>query len=362
MFQAIPMLPGDLYDSASRFAADIAERLAKANTAPELDTVRREAWMEMTSLGWPGLLVPEALGGIGGTPIELAAIAEGIGGAAVNLPIVSGCGLVPLMLTACPAGPRRDALLAGLAEGNAHITPITAKGMTAVLSGKSWIIEGTAKGVEPVPDTTHFILLCSIPAIGESGLFVIPADFKGLTTVSRQRIDGCASLDISLTQALEVTAALSYEAAIGDDLTRAVDVASVIAGAEQVGAMGALLDHTATFLQERRQFDVALASLQVLRHDFTELYIAYENGRALLEGMLLRWSGKEVWSPRDIAFTRLRTAQVSRTVALGAIQLHGGIGLTEELHAARLSRRLIAAEFYEGAGRTTLTERLLAAI
>ena len=350
MFQATPLLPGDPYESAARFSAGTAGRRTPAPAPAAPGAVRRQVWQRIVALGWPALLIPESLGGIGGKPLDLAAIAEGLGRTAFDLPVISSCGLAPLILTSCPPQPQRNALLAAVVEGTVRVTPALAtRSVRASRSGAGWNLDGAITGVETTPDTTHFVVVCDVADEQVPGVFVVPADARGLASVARQRMDGRASADLDIAGLrLDDAAALAVGGGIGDGLARAMDVVSVLCGAEQIGAMGALLEQTIGFLQQRSQFGVVLASLQVLRHDVAELYVAYENARALLQGVLIRWADGESWPAREIAFARLRTPHVSRALALGAIQLHGGIGLTEELPAARLARRLIAAAFDYG--------------
>ena len=358
MFRARPLCNGDLYETAARLSVELDERLTRATASDALQVQRRQAWDEVAALGWPGLLVSEECSGVGGSLLDLAAIVEGVGRSALALPIVSACGLAPMVLSACPPGARRDAALAGAAEGSARVTPVIANGGAAQATrrGGGWRLSGHASGVEVIPDTTHFVLACPT---GESGpgVFLLSVDEPGLSAVARRRMDGRASADLDFT-GLELSAADALD--IGDvaaGVAHALEAAAALTCVMSVGSMGALLEQTIDFLGQRSQFGVVLASLQALRHQFVELYIAYENARALVEGMLIRWANDEPWLSRDILFMRLRLAEASRAVALGAIQLHGGIGLTEELPAARLSKRLVAAEFDFG-GRATVAERL----
>ena len=108
-----------------------------------------------------------------------------------------------------------------------------------------------------------------------------------------------------------------------------------------------LLEQTIAYLNERVQFDARLASFQVLRHRVADLYVAQENARALVSGLLDRVAEGE-WPERELDLAKLHLGLASRRFAAATIQLHGGMGMTEELPASRLAKRLLMVEFEYG--------------
>ena len=112
--------------------------------------------------------------------------------------------------------------------------------------------------------------------------------------------------------------------------------------------MGALLEQTIAYLTSRVQFDAPLASFQALRHKVADLYVAQENARAMVAGLLEQIDEPGRWPARELDLAKLYLGPASRRFAAGTIQLHGGMGMTEELPASRLAKRLLMVEFEYG--------------
>ncbi len=108
--------------------------------------------------------------------------------------------------------------------------------------------------------------------------------------------------------------------------------------------MGHALELTIAYLSTRSQFGVKLSTFQALRHQLSQAYVDYENARAQWQAALAAWARGEL-TARTTALLQLSMARIGRTVAQSVIQLHGGMGMTEELLAARLAKRLIVNAF-----------------
>ncbi len=124
--------------------------------------------------------------------------------------------------------------------------------------------------------------------------------------------------------------------------------------------MGALIEQTIAYLSNRVQFGVPLSSHQALRHRVAEMFVEYENLRALVGQALRAACDAPLLPARDIAFAKFRLGHVGRFVAESAVQCHGGMGMTEALPAIRLARRVMMAEFEYG-DRVFHAARLLGA-
>jgi len=330
-FEPKPMLPGDTFDAARRFAEASALTLARLHDPAARAVELATQWAAVLELGWAGTLVPEACGGADGTLLDLAALAEGAGSAALALPLAATCAVAPTLL----AG--QDALLADLVVG--RLQPcIVLDGLTA--EGRR--LSGRAVGVETPPAPSHALV-----AAGEA-LYLL--DLAGIGFTRHERIDGRLTLDLEVQGA----AATLLHADAGEVIRRARDLGALLTCVEAVAAMGTLIQQTIGYLLARQQFGAALASFQALRHRVAEMYVAYRNLTGLVQAALAEPS----W--QNIAFAKLRLGEAGRFVAEQAIQVHGGMGMTEELPASRLARRVLMAEFEYG-DRHAQAARLLAA-
>ena len=373
-FSSRPLFPGDLYESATRFAADADQQLAPLVDAGTRAKARAAIWQEAAKLGWSGVLVEEQLGGVGGGLLELAAVLEGCGRYALPLPVLAAFGVGPLLLAALGGG-RSSELLGNIAAAATLVCPLldpldsskalgrSKTGLTARVDGERLLLGGEALGVEMVPGATHYLIACALERSGSSApaLCLIPAASQGIEVRDRIRMDGRASADIGFGA---VAAGMRDVLATGETVRTAVeqvrDKAALLAGVEAVAAMGALLEQTIAYLSERKQFGVALSSFQVLRQYVADMYVAYENLRALLNSTLQRVAVEPELPWEEVALVKVRLADVARFFAHNAIQLHGGMGVTEELQATRLAKRILMSDFEYGDGAFH-AERLLRA-
>lgn len=350
-YTAPPLLAGDAFELARRVSLALDTELAAAERPEDRMACLSRHWQEVTALGWAATLVPEEAGGVGGALADLAALADGAGRAAFALPLASSFAVAPCLLRA--AGARGEAALAALAEGTMHIVPLlppVAPGADAPHL-EADRLEGSLAGIEAPPAPTHLLVPC------EDALVLVPAEERGVTLTPFQRIDGRLTFDISLHLQVTEEMMLARGPAVPEAVARARDLGALLTCVEAVSAMAAIVEQTITYLLDRKQFGTTLSTFQALRHRVAEMYLATMNLRALITPML-REDADPSW--QDIAFAKLRLGEAGRLVAHGTIQLHGGMGQTEEMPAIRLARRVLMAEFEYG-DRSWQASRLLAA-
>jgi alkylation response protein AidB-like acyl-CoA dehydrogenase len=350
-YTAPPLLAGDVFELARRVSLALDRELAAIERPEDRMACLARHWREVTSLGWAATLVPEENGGVGGTLADLAALADGAGRAAFALPLASCFAVVPSLLRA--AGARSQAALMALAEGRMHIVPLLPppppRAETPRL--KDGRLQGSLGGIEAPPDPTHLLVAC------DDALLLVPTDAAGVTLTPFQRIDGRLTFDITLSLPVNDAMMLARGPAVPTAVARARDLGALLTCVEAASAMAAVVEETIAYLLARTQFGTTLSTFQALRHRVAEMYLATMNLRALITPML-REDAEPPW--QDIAFAKLRLGEAGRFVAHAAIQLHGGMGQTEEMPAIRLARRILMAEFEYG-DRTWHATRLLAA-
>lgn len=381
-FAAKPLVAGDLFEASARLSTEIDQEVARLAEPAERIAVLRRRWDEIAALGWPATVVPEEFGGAGGGLLDLAALVEGAGRAALPLPLASVCGAVPALLGAAfvNAGEGGAALareaLTGVAEGRLRICPVLALPTHGGAEGRAdregrsplaarpgsgddgaaaLVLDGAVLGVEAPPEPTHYLLACPVsPAVGQeqsAALVLLPADTPGLAARWHERIDGWPAVDLDL-RSVSVPAGqvLARGEAVWERVAAVSDAGALLVCVEAVSAMGALLEQTIAYLSTRVQFGVPLASFQALRHRVAEMYVAYRSLRALVGRTLRRATEDGATAPpwREVALAKLRLGGVGRFMAEAAIQLHGGMGMTQELAAARLAKRILMAEFEYG--------------
>ena len=348
-FSATPMVPGDLFDTAARLAASCDARFARLAAPAERAALLAETRREVADLGWPAVMVPEASGGAGGELRDVAALVEGAARSALALPIGSVCGVVPVLLGAAPGAAD---LLAGIAAGThrlaAAIAPIHAEaaGSPFALRRAGGAIHATGAliGVECPPDPTHVLVAGAID--GEATLLLVATDNDNIRL--HERIDFRPTLDLRCAEDRPLAATvLARGAAVGEAAARAIRCGALLACVEAAAAMGAVLEQTIAYLSGRVQFDAPLASFQALRHKVADLYAEQERTRAQVSELIERIAAGE-WPEREIDLAKLQFGPAARRFGAAVIQLHGGMGMTEEMPATRLAKRLLMVEFEYG--------------
>lgn len=342
-FHATPMFPGDLYDTTARVAA----------AAPVAETFEArgpsDTWSQFLQLGWQGVLIDEAHDGAGASLGEVAAIAEAAGRHALAQPLAARCAVVPLLLAGLPGA---GDVLRAMAVGEASVCPVLDAGpqpLSAVRDVDRLVLSGRLHGADLTEPATHFVFVATQDD-GEPLLMLAPRDAVPGHARTWLGIDGRQTADISLADVtLPASAVLARGEEVRARVERAVAVGGLMACAQTVGALGAMIEQTIEYLTTRVQFGVALATFQALRHRVVEMYVAYENVRGMVRRQVLDLCGGEAGGPpRGVALVKLYLSVTGRQVAESAIQLHGGIGMSRELPAARLAMHALACSLQWG--------------
>jgi alkylation response protein AidB-like acyl-CoA dehydrogenase len=345
-----------LRDSVDRFggvewaAADRAQRLAEGVEGS------RRRWHAMAELGWLMLPIAETDGGLGGGPVEVMAIMEGFGRHLMTEPYVTNCVLAPALMEG--GGDACAELLARLGEGAVRI----AAGLTeddgysldlvdtrASGSGGDLRLSGVKTHVEDGADADWFVVSArtgggSADRDGIS-LFLVPRDADGLTVRRFRSVDGHRHARIELDG---VAASLIGERdQAAPRIAAAVDRAIAAHLAEAVGSMESATAATLDYVRTRQQFGVAIGSFQVVQHKLVDMAMAGEEARAITTLATVALAGNAP-DRALIAAAKVRVAQCGVLVAQQAVQLHGGVGTSEELVVSHHLRRQMMLDLAHG--------------
>ncbi|ATA55640.1 acyl-CoA dehydrogenase [Variovorax boronicumulans] len=333
------LFPGMLLDAASRYAED------HIAVAIDGDPVRE--------LGWTATLVPEEAGGVGGSLSDLASIVEGLATHGLQLPVVETCAVVPLLLQAAGAETARRWLEA-VAEGSVQMAPLTALSATPDVHAVTarhldigYELSGTVQGVDATLPATHYLVPAQVD--GEDAIFLVDAERVGAPKARYRTMEGRLSADFILAQLpVPESACIARGAAARDARAKATDAALLLTAADTVAALATLIRQTVTHLKERRQFGVALSSFQVLRHRVADMYVKYLGAKGLVIHCFHAHEQNAPDLRRTLRLAKVSLAESARACAEAAIQMHGGMGVSEEVLATRTAQRLIASEFRYG--------------
>jgi len=323
-----------------------------------------ELWNAMVALDWPALTVPEADGGIGFGPVELAVVAEQLGRVLCPAPFLSTAGqFVPAVAEAGTAeqrhrflGPVAAGTVVGTlavaeADGRFGIDSITT---TATPSGAGWRLDGEKHYVFDAGRADEVVVAARLPGTsGEEGvgLFVVAQEALRITPL--HSLDGTRPLAAVRLDGVEVDAdrALGEPGTQAVALRRALEVATAALAAEMVGTSQAIFDTVHGYVQEREQFGVKIGSFQAIKHKLANMYVALEAARATAYFAAAAIDEEDERRSEAVWTAKSSAGDCQKLMAQEGIQCLGGIGYTWEhdMHLYVKRQKVQAAMFGTGA-------------
>lgn len=352
--QELDMLRDSAADVVAR-SADLKRLRERRGTLPGFDPAQLQ---QMADLGWLGLLVPEAQGGLGLGLTEMATVLQQLGRGLMADPLPP-VALATRVLCHAPGWAEAAQRLACVAEGRdlpvvawqeglGGITPdaITTQ---AQPHGDGWRLSGRKRFVAGAAAAAGFIV--SARCGDGAALFWVDAHAPGLRLDHEWRADqtpsGLLTLDnVQVGPGQRIVHDLA-------PLQRALDEAAVLASAEMLGVMEAALQMALAYMRTRVQFGQPIGSFQALQHKAADLYVQQELLRAVLQDALRSFDGGA--DPAALALVasrcKARASDAGLRVTREVIQLHGAIGFTDEHDAGLyLKRALVLAAWLGNAG------------
>lgn len=313
----------------------------------------RDLWTTFAELGWTGAGLSEADYGYGGGPVEMAIVQEEMGRALVVEPYLSCVVVAATAIAALGDADQRERMLSGVVGGETLVAlahnEVAMRGddaevaTTAAQGPDGWHLNGRKGFVLGGPSAD--ILLVSARTPGGISLFEVPAKAAGLALTAYHAVDGRRVADIALTDVQ-----LGPEALIGPEggaltaIEKAVDFGVIGLMAECVGAMDAALWLTRDYLKTRKQFGTTLNSFQALQHRMADMLVETELARSMLMAGVAALSHPDPAARRaGVSAAKVQISEAAIKVTAEAIQLHGGIGVTEEYVVGHFYKRAVLA-------------------
>ena len=311
-------------------------------------------WASYAELGWLALLIPEAAGGLGFAFTDVAVLLEAFGKGLVLEPFISTVVLGAFILEQAGQNPRIEELEAVAAgtlrlalahdePGERHQRSHAATIARRTPSG--FTLTGTKTVVLDGPSADQFIVSASFEGEDGLALFLLPADSAGLQRDDYPLIDATRACDLELRD-VEVTAAnllTSGQAGI-KILNEALDRAILAQSAEALGAMETVLQLTAEYIKTRVQFGQPIGKFQALQHRMAEMFTQTESARSMLLQGLAALEAEPAIREAAISATKIAISKAGFFVGAEGMQLHGGMGMTEETAVGHYFKRLVALE------------------
>lgn len=353
-----------LSETVQRFVARQYPFEARKAILKSKEGFSRETWAGLAELGLLGLQVPEEQGGIGAGAIETLLTMTAIGRGLLLEPFLPSAILSTVLIRELGSAAQKDAHLPRLADGGLIAVPAHGErdarydlkhvATTATREGSGYLLSGEKAVVLHAPSAD--LLLVSARSSGsidsEAGisLFFVPPDAPGVSLRPYPTLDGQRAAEVSLRQ-VQVPAAvlLGPEGGALPALSAAFDVGIAALCAEAVGALQASLDATIEYAKARQQFGQPIGKFQALQHRMADMLMHVEQARSMSYLAAVRCTEKSApLRKKTLSAAKVLVGQACRFVGQQAIQIHGGMGMTDELMISHHFRRLTAIELSLG--------------
>jgi len=353
-----------LRDGVDRLLANEYAFERRSATVSGAEGWSRPFWRQLAELGLLALPFPEEVGGLGGGPVDLMLVMEAFGRHLVVEPFVASIVLAGGCVRHGASAAQRSAwippLIAGerilaLAHGERGARyELAAVATRARRAGEEWILDG-AKAFVPGGGAADQLVVSARTSGADAdsdglSLFLVDADATGLTRRSYLTQDRSRAADIEL-RSIRVGAdrLIGKEGVAHGVIARVVDEAIAAVCAEAVGVMERVHEITVEYLKQRKQFGITIGSFQALQHRAVDMLVQIEQARSMMYyATMMVGTADAAIRARALSAAKVQIGRSGKFVGEQAVQLHGGIGVTEECQAGHYYRRLTMIELAFG--------------
>lgn len=353
-----------LKDSVDRLVAERYSFEQRNTYLASADGWSREMWSTYADMGLLALPFAASDGGLGGGSVDTMIVMEAIGRGLVLEPYFASIILAGGCLRLGANASQRAHLIPELASGQSLVSLAHSESQaryelanvrtTALRDGDQWLINGAKRFVLNGDKADRLIVSARVG--GEQrdrdglALFVIDAQAKGVTRRGYLTQDRLRAADVQLSNVRVYDAQLIGEAGQAlPIIEQAVDQALAALCAEAVGVMAKAHELTIDYLKTRKQFGVSIGSFQALQHRAVDMLVMIEQARSMaLFAAMMADEPDPIERAKAMSAAKVQIGKSARFVGEQAVQLHGGIGVTEECHAGHYFRRLTMLELLLG--------------
>jgi alkylation response protein AidB-like acyl-CoA dehydrogenase len=346
-----------LRDSAERFLRQEYDFARRQSIAASPAGWSAAIWAQFAELGLLALPLPEAYGGLGGGAVDLGLLMEAFGQALVIEPylatVVLGAGAIASLGDAA----QQAAILPGVAEGAIRLAfahgerggrnDIGAVAAVAHRAGTGWRLEGRKTNVLGAGAADTLVVSARVP--GGIGLFLVPAAATGVAIAPYPILDGSRAGDVTLSGvAVGAGALLGGSDDALPSIEAVIDRAIIALASDGLGAMSFVLDATVEYSRTRVQFGQPIGRFQALQHRMAEMAVLREEARAIALFAVMNAGAPPAQRARAASAAKVKIGRAARQIAEQAVQLHGAMGVTEELNIGAYLKRALTFDLLFG--------------
>jgi alkylation response protein AidB-like acyl-CoA dehydrogenase len=348
-----------LLDTSRRFFAKDYDFAAREKIRHSNRGFSDAAWQGMSDLGLLALAVPEADGGMGGSAIDMMLVMTALGEALVLEPYLASALLATTLIATTANATQREELLTPMMTGELIAVPAHDEAGSrfdwrriatrAAQTDNGFLLNGK-KSLVVHAASAHLLLVTARLRDQSLALFGVPRKSAGVRLTTYRTVDGIVASEVVLDNVLLPTdARLDGGMPIEDALRNMRDIGLAAVCAEAVGILDKLLEATVTHARERKQFGQPIGKFQALQHRMADMVLHIEQARSMSTLAAVRCNEADL-AVRHAALSAAKVVvgQACRFVGQQAVQLHGGMGVTDELIVSHYFKRLMAIELQFG--------------
>lgn len=352
-----------LRDSVAKFVTNDYDFETRRKIIESDNGFSRDNWKLFAELGW--LMVPfsEEDGGLGGSAVDIVAVMEELGKGIVIEPFLAtailGGGIVAKagnaqqkeeILSQVMAGDLQLALAYTEEQGRYNLADVTTK---AEKSGDNYVITGKKIAVMNGNKANKIIVVARTSGSQRDSdglsLFLVDANSDGINVQGYETVDGFQGADITFNNVTVTASSLLGEEGKGfAALDYVIDRATLAVCAEAVGAMEVAYKKTVEYTKTRKQFGVPIAKFQALQHRMADMFIEHEQAKSIVLMTAMKSDGSGGIDKKYVSAAKSRVGKAARKVGQESVQIHGGIGVTDELDVGHYFKRLTTIQFIFG--------------
>ena len=312
-------------------------------------------WNTFAELGWLGISLSDDSGGFGGSSIDTMILMEEFGKGLVLEPFLETVVMCAELIDKAGTSEQKKDVLTGVVEGKIQLALAYAEPQSrfnladvmteAKLESDNFILNGFKSVVMNGPNANKFIISARTSGgqRDESGisLFLVDAEVSGLSSRDYQTVDNRRASELTLESVVIPRSCLIGELDEGFMvLDAAIDRSILAISAEAVGAMEVLYKTTVEYTKTREQFGTPIGKFQVLQHRMVDMFMEYEQCKSLLYMATMKHDEDSADAKKAISGLKYQVGNASKFIGQQSVQLHGGMGVTDELNVGHYFKRL----------------------
>ncbi|RCL40564.1 MAG: pimeloyl-CoA dehydrogenase small subunit [Gammaproteobacteria bacterium] len=344
-----------LKDSITQFVdKDYQFDIRQRNVSSDLG-YSSEFWKTFADLGWLGMPFSEEDGGYNGGPTDLMVIMESLGRGLVVEPYIPNVVLAGGLISRLGSSEQKSNLLPKIISGENQMSvafsePQSRFNLSDVITsakkdGDNYILDGYKSVVMNGPSSNFIIIVArtSGKQLEEKGLtlFLLDPSLEGVSLRNYSNVDGSKASEVTLESVtVSSSTMLGKEGEAYNSLEEVIDLATLAISAEAIGIMEKMNEITLEYTKTREQFGETLSSFQALQHRMVDTFMAYEQTKSLLLMCAAKLTDKTEDASKSVSALKYQVGIAAKHVGEEAVQLHGGMGVTDETNIGHYFKRL----------------------